>query len=136
MKYVAILNGKKYEVEIEKTQNYVPLSRDAAIAPVAQAVPVAPMPVQSVPVRNVEPVSMSKAPVSEGDNTVVSPMPGSIWDVKVSEGQSVKAGQTLFVLEAMKMENDIVAPVDGVVSSIMVKKGDAVESDSTLAVLK
>lgn len=134
MKYVAILNGKKYEVELEKIEEYMPLSREAAVVPAGQAAPIAPMPKQ-VPIENVAPVSMPKAPAPGGDNRVLSPMPGNIWDIKVSEGQSVKAGQTLIVLEAMKMENDIVAPVDGIVSSINVKKGDIVESETILAIL-
>ena len=59
-------------------------------------------------------------------------MPGTILDIKVSEGAAVKAGDVLFILEAMKMENEIVAPQDGTVSSINVNKGDSVEAGQTL----
>jgi len=76
------------------------------------------------------------APVSAGDNTVTSPMPGTILGVKVKEGDAVKAGQLVIILEAMKMENEIVAPADGVVASVAVKEGDTVETDATLVVLK
>jgi glutaconyl-CoA decarboxylase len=62
-------------------------------------------------------------------------MPGTILQVKVSEGQSVKAGDTLFILEAMKMENEIVAPCDGTVKSISANKGDAVQSNDQLAIV-
>jgi glutaconyl-CoA decarboxylase len=62
-------------------------------------------------------------------------MPGTILQVKVSEGQAVKAGDTLFVLEAMKMENEIVAPCDGTVKSISVNKGDAVQSNDQLVIV-
>lgn len=59
-------------------------------------------------------------------------MPGNIWDVKVSAGQAVKAGDVLLILEAMKMENEIVAPSDGTVCGIHVNKGDAVETGALL----
>ena len=60
------------------------------------------------------------------------PMPGNILDVKVAAGASVKAGDVLVILEAMKMENEIVAPQDGTVASINVHKGDTVNSGDTL----
>lgn len=59
-------------------------------------------------------------------------MPGNILDVKVAAGTSVKAGDVLVILEAMKMENEIVAPQDGTVASINVHKGDTVNSGDTL----
>ncbi|MEG0571194.1 MAG: biotin/lipoyl-containing protein, partial [Oscillospiraceae bacterium] len=66
---------------------------------------------------------------------VMSPMPGTIVDVKVNVGDKVKAGQVLVVLEAMKMENDIVAPTDATVTSVSVKKGDTVNSNDALVTL-
>ena len=62
-------------------------------------------------------------------------MPGTILDVKVTAGQSVKASDVLFILEAMKMENEIFAGVDGVVSSVAVAKGAAVNPGDVLCVL-
>ena len=62
-------------------------------------------------------------------------MPGTILDVKVNVGDKVKFGQTLAILEAMKMENPIVAPCDGVINEIKVTKGDKVNTDDVLAVL-
>ena len=62
-------------------------------------------------------------------------MPGNILDVKVSNGASVKAGQVLVILEAMKMENEIVAPQDGTVASVNVNKGDTVEAGQTIITL-
>ena len=62
-------------------------------------------------------------------------MPGTILDVKVAAGASVKAGDILVILEAMKMENEIVAPQDGTVAAVNVKKGDSVNSGDVLASL-
>lgn len=115
MKYVVTINGKQYDVEVEKVSGgYKPMSMGAKAAPAAP----------------------KAAPVSAGDNTVTSPMPGTILGVKVKEGDAVKAGQLVIILEAMKMENEIVAPADGVVASVAVKEGDTVETDATLVVLK
>jgi biotin carboxyl carrier protein len=62
-------------------------------------------------------------------------MPGTIFDIKVTQGQAVKAGDILIILEAMKMENEIVAPVDGTVNSINVTKGQSVVSGDALVTL-
>ena len=67
-----------------------------------------------------------------GGEKVCAPMPGNILDVKVKAGASVKAGDVLVILEAMKMENEIVAPQDGTVASINVNKGDTVNSGDVL----
>lgn len=64
-----------------------------------------------------------------------APMPGNILDIRVSQGEAVKAGQTLVILEAMKMENEIVAPRDGVVNQITTSKGATVDTGATLVVL-
>ena len=131
MKYVVTINGKQYHVEVEKVSGgYKPMSMGAKAAPAAPApapAPAAPAPAPAAP---------KAAPVSAGDNTVTSPMPGTILGVKVKEGDAVKAGQLVIILEAMKMENEIVAPADGVVASVAVKEGDTVETDATLVVLK
>ena len=63
-------------------------------------------------------------------------MPGTILDVKVSQGASVKKGDVLFILEAMKMENEIMAPCDGTIASVNVAKSAAVESGTLLCVIK
>ena len=70
-----------------------------------------------------------------GAVTVKAPMPGNILDVKVQAGASVKAGDVLVILEAMKMENEIVAPQDGTVASVNVAVGDMVEPGAVLATL-
>lgn len=124
MKYVVTLNGKNYEVEVTESE--------AVLTGVSQAQPQATAPAQQAP-QPAAPAA-SAAPVSGGTN-VISPMPGTILSVSASVGQSVKAGETIMVLEAMKMENDIVAPADGVIKQILVSKGSVVNTDDVLAVL-
>ena len=137
MKYVVTVNGKKFEVEVEKVGGAArSLSRQPAErgerTVAAAAAPVAPAPA-ATPTPVAAPVAAS---TTVGGVTITSPMPGSILDVKVNVGDKVKYGQTLAILEAMKMENDIPATADGEVAEIKVKKGDAVETDSVLIVLK
>ena len=109
MKYYNItVNGVAYSVSVEETA--------AGAAPVAAA-----------------PVAAPAAPAgAAGAVAVKAPMPGNILDVKVKAGDSVKAGDVLAILEAMKMENEIVAPQDGTVASVNVHKGDTVNSGDTL----
>ncbi len=123
MKYVVNLNGKKYEVDVSES--------DAVLLNVSDAAPVASAaaPVQAAPAA--APAAQSTA---EGAK-VLSPMPGTILEVKVQNGQAVKAGDVMFILEAMKMENDIVAPQDGTVKQIVVSKGASVDTDAVLAVI-
>ena len=121
MKYVVTLNGKNYEVEVNECEAVVTNVSDAApvAAPAAPAATPAP----------------AAAPVSADGTKVLAPMPGAILNVNVSVGATVKAGDVLMVLEAMKMENDIVAPCDGVVKQIPVTKGSTVNTDDVLAVI-
>ena len=74
------------------------------------------------------------APVAGGEK-VSAPMPGTILDVRVSNGQTVKKGDILFILEAMKMENEIMAPCGGTIASVSVTKGAAVDSGALLCVI-
>ena len=71
-----------------------------------------------------------------GAEVIAAPMPGTILSVNVAPGQSVRKGDVLMVLEAMKMENEIMCPRDGVVSSVQAAKGAAVESGTLLCVLQ
>ena len=143
MKYVATLNGKKYEVEIERVDEYRPLDRGAqasAPAPILAAAPApkaAPAPAAApAPKAAPAPAAAPAAPAgAAGAVAVTAPMPGKILGVKASAGQAVKRGQVLLILEAMKMENEIVAPQDGTVATINVAVGDSVEPGATLATL-
>jgi len=123
MKYVVTLNGKNYEVEVEET--------DAVITAVTDAAPAAPAPV--APAAAPTPAA-APAAAAEGQK-VLSPMPGTILSVNVNVGSSVKAGDILLILEAMKMENEIVAPCDGTVRQLTVQKGSTVATDALLAVV-
>ena len=69
-------------------------------------------------------------------NEVIAPLPGVIYEVKIKKGDSVKQGQSLFALVAMKMENDITAPRDAVIKEVKVKKDDNVNRGDILAVLE
>ncbi len=120
MKYVVNLNGKNYEVEVTEQEAVVTNVSAAAAAPVAAPAPAAAPAAQAV---------------SAEGTTIPSPMPGTILSVAVSVGQTVKSGDVLMVLEAMKMENDIVAPCDGTVKQILVSKGATVNTDDVLAVI-
>nr|WP_314530419.1 biotin/lipoyl-containing protein [uncultured Fusobacterium sp.] len=136
MKYVVTVNGKKFEVEVEKVGGAArSLSRQPAERG-ERTVAAAAAPVAPAPVATPAPAATVAASSTTGGVTITSPMPGSILDVKVNVGDKVKYGQTLAVLEAMKMENDIPATQDGEVAEIKVKKGDIVETDAVLIVLK
>lgn len=125
MKYIVTLNGKKYEVEVEEGQ------ATAQYIGVAEA----PAPAVEAPAPVIEDRVAAPAPAGSGD-AIRSPMPGTILKVNAVNGQRVKAGDILFVLEAMKMENEIVAPKDGVVTSVTVQKGSSVETDAVLATVQ
>lgn len=113
------VNGTSYDVQVEE------LGAGAAPAPVAAA-PVAPAPASA---------PAAPAPAAGAGEPVKSPMPGVILDIKVSAGQTVKKGDCLFILEAMKMENEIFAPVDGTIGTIAVAKGQNVDSGTVLTTI-
>lgn len=103
------VNGADYQVELE----------NAPVAPAAPAVQAAPAAAAAAP------AAPKAGPAGAGEK-VNSPLPGVIVEVSVKEGQAVKAGQKVAVLEAMKMENEIPAPKDGTITAIHVNKGDSI----------
>ena len=119
--YNITVNGTTYEVAVEEVGS-------TATAPVFTPAPVAAAPAAA-------PAPAKAAAPAAGANSVTAPMPGTILAVKVSAGQSVKKGDVICVLEAMKMENDIPAPCDGVIASINVQKGASVAANDVIATL-
>ncbi|WP_295761277.1 biotin/lipoyl-containing protein [uncultured Oscillibacter sp.] len=113
-KYRVTVNGTAYEIELEEL---------TGAAPAAAAAPAAPAPAPA-------------AAAPAGGEQVTSPMPGTILDIKVSQGSAVKKGDVLMILEAMKMENEIMCPCDGKIASINTSKGAAVESGALLCVIQ
>ena len=126
MKYKVTLNGRTYEVEVEAGKAML-LDEYEAIVPAAPAPAVAAAPVAA-------PAAAAAPTVVKGE-AVSAPMPGTILKVNVTEGQAVKAGEVLCVLEAMKMENDIAAPKDGTVTQIIAAKGASVATGDALVVI-
>jgi glutaconyl-CoA decarboxylase len=133
-KYNVTVNGETFAVEVEEIGGATAPLAFATPAPVAAPAPVpapAPKPVPTpTPAPTPAPAS-APAPVP-GGNTVASPLPGTVLRVNVAVGQTVKAGDVLLVLEAMKMENDITAPAEGVVSAIHVANGATVQTGDAL----
>ena len=136
MNYIVTVNGEKYDVEVERVGGgSSPLSRRPMerTARPREAAPVA----QSASVPQAAAPAPAAAPAAAGSaGAVVSPMPGTILEVKVKEGDAVSVGQVVVILEAMKMETEIVSEVAGSVSAIRVKKGDAVDTDAVLVEVK
>jgi biotin carboxyl carrier protein len=129
------VNGKTYAVEVEEvggqrgfTVQQVPVQQ----APVQQA-PVQAPPVQKAPEPTPEEPKTQKAePVIGEGELMTAPMPGTILDILVTEGQRVSKGDTVIILEAMKMENEIAAAADGVVSKIYTSKSATVNAGDPL----
>lgn len=118
------VNGTSYQVEMENTPS-APVQASTA-APSAAAAPSAPA---------AQPAAApSQKPVT-GGKSVTSPLPGVIIAVKVNTGDTVKAGQVVAILEAMKMENEIQAEYDGTVTAVNVAKGDSVLEGAAIVTL-
>lgn len=111
-KYRVNVNGTKYEIEVELMGEAEVSQSQNASQPAAK-------------------------PIAAGEGkTINSPMPGNILKVNVSNGSSVKRGDVLMILEAMKMENEIMAPQDGTITSVAVMKGATVESGDLLCTIQ
>ena len=108
MKYIVTINNNSYEVEVERGKATIAGTNEIAIGTVQQ---VGGAKLESS-VTIMQPVTQTNG---EGE-PLKSPMPGSILDIKVTQGARVKKGDVLFILEAMKMENEITATKDGVVT--------------------
>jgi biotin carboxyl carrier protein len=112
------VNGTAYDLQVEELGS----SATPAAAPVAAAKPAAPV--------------KAAAPAgSEGEVKVSAPMPGTVVRIEVSAGDSVKAGQDLVFIEAMKMETPVKAAKDGTIATVNVSKGEAVETGKVLVTM-
>ena len=135
MKYKVTLNNRVYEVEVEEGEAMLvdeyemkaPAAPVPAAAPVAAAAPAA----SAAPAAPAAPAGGALA----AGEVVKSPMPGNVLKINVSQGQQVKEGDVLRILEAMKMENEVVSPKAGTVAQVVVAKGAVVETGSALVVI-
>lgn len=127
-KFNITVNGNTYQVEVEEIKDGAFVSPPAP-RPAAPAAPKPAAPAATAP------APKPAAPAAAGANAVTAPMPGTILDIKVKPGDSVKNGQVLMILEAMKMENEIMAPADGTVASVNFNVGASVNSGDVLVTL-
>ena len=119
MKYKVKLNGKIYEVEVEKGNAELLSEYDAIAAPAAA-------PAASAPAAAAPAAPAAAAPAASG-NATPSPLPGVVVAVKKNVGDKVKAGEVVMLIEAMKMENEITATKDGTLVAILAPKGTQVQ---------
>lgn len=125
-KFNVKVNGNSYEVEVEEIKDGIQPAAPSVQRPASSPAPAAPA--------AAAPKAAPAAAVS-GAGSVSAPMPGTILDIMVKEGDSIKAGQVCIVLEAMKMENELPAPCDGTVKSVNVTKGESVNTADVLVVI-
>lgn len=125
MIYIVNINDKVYEVEVERGK--------ANLIKTTQTI--SPMPSVKTETSN-NTVSQASVTSDIKGESVKSPMPGTILDIKVNVGAKVKKGQLIIVLEAMKMENEIFAPIDGVVAQINVSKGSTVSTNDIMMAIQ
>ena len=125
-KFNVKVNGNSYEVEVEEIKDGVQPVAPAVQRPAAAPAPAAP--VAAAP-------KAAPAVAVAGAGTVSAPMPGTVLDIMVKEGDVVKSGQVCVILEAMEMENELPAPCDGTVKSVNVTKGASVNTADVLVVI-
>ena len=124
-KFNVTVNGTTYEVEVEEVK-----SAGASHAPAPKAAPApapkpAPAPVAAAP----------KVAAGAGEHSIDAPMPGKVIKLVATEGQAVKAGDVILVLEAMKMQNEIAADADGTLKKFNVAAGQSVKAHESLAII-
>ena len=137
-KFRVTVNGQPYDVAVEEIGAgtiAVPVMKTAP-QPVSAPRPVAQTPApQAVPAAPVAPAAAPK-PLAGGGNSVSAPMPGVVLSVMVNAGQTVKSGDVLLILEAMKMENEVTAPAAGTVKEVVVAKGTSVNTGDLMVVIE
>ena len=130
-KFIITVNGKSYEVEVEE------ISQGGAPIPSVPTPAPAPAPaVEAAPAQSKQEAKTSSTPIPQGAETIKAPMPGTILDIKVKPGDQVSKGDTLLILEAMKMENEIVSARDAKIVSIQVANGSSVNAGDVLIAIE
>lgn len=136
-RYRVTINDEVYQVSVESIQGGQEEPRP--LAPVPGTRPAWPETKMERPIavteRSAASASKPANPVGTGKKEITAPLPGNMWKVKTSEGKTVKRGEVLFVIEAMKMENEIFAPCDGTVLSVAVAEGAAVNTGDVLCII-
>lgn len=133
-RYNVTVNGVQYQVEVEEVNGEfasAPVVQAQASQVVTQEQPAAPT-AKQVEVKE----EVKKSVVAAEGERVECPMPGTILSINIAEGQTIKEGQVMFVLEAMKMENEIMAPRDCKIVQVAVSKGAAVNTGDLLVVIQ
>ena len=120
-KYRITVNNRNYDVVVEVLESDLAEHRTSNMPPAAH---------------NALPVRPAQSPKTAGDKGIFSPLPGTVYDVKVKPGEKVVTGQVVMVIEAMKMENQVLSSHDGQVDKIHVSKGDAVNRRTLLISFK
>ena len=128
-KFKISVNGKDYDVEVVEVLENKPEIKKAE----QEAIKKVEAPIVEQKVKDSVPSLNSQ---TEGATKITAPMPGTILKINFEKGQSVKKGQVVLILEAMKMENEITAPVDGVIASLDVLVGSRVNSGEVMVTLK
>jgi biotin carboxyl carrier protein len=123
-----IVNGNEYEVGIEEI-----LGEVTDIVTPKKTVRAAPQPIAIK--QKVTPKKTKAAPVCAGGESITAPMPGTITKIFKSVGDAVAKGETLLILEAMKMENEIMASCDGILTHVHAEQGESVNAGDVLVVL-
>ena len=124
------VNGISFEVEMKQPINAAPKKKKVEAPQPAKAAPAAQTAPAAAPAADPAPAASQAA-----GTQVTAPLPGTITDIKVTVGQKVQAGETMVVLEAMKMQNNIEAENDGTVTAILVKQGDSVMEGTALVTI-
>ena len=129
------VNGISYEVEIEEVKEGAPQAAAPTLAKVTPKVAAPKVAAPKVEAPKAKAKEKEAVAAGAGEHSIDAPMPGKIVKVVVEEGQSVKAGDVLLVLEAMKMQNEITADADGTVKAVNVEAGQNVKVKESLVIL-
>lgn len=132
-KFLINVNGNQYEVEVEEITSSETSTKPQVeySQPAPKAERPAPQPKQETKAE-----APKKVEAKAGQEVVKAPMPGTILSINVKEGDNVKKGQILLILEAMKMENEIVSPRDGKIAKIVVSKGSSVNTGDDMVIIE